>query len=68
MKAAIVAFLLGLMFVSSAYADDADLAKQLSNPVSSLISVPFQYNHDCCYGRRKAVATRSTSNRSFRSS
>jgi hypothetical protein len=29
---------------------DAELAKQLSNPVSSLISVPFQFNYDCCYG------------------
>ena len=32
---------------SGAFADDAqDLAKKLSNPVSSLISVPFQYNFD----------------------
>ncbi len=30
--------------------DDADLAKKLSNPVSNLISVPFQYNYDCCFG------------------
>jgi hypothetical protein len=36
---------------SSALADDAsDLANKLSNPVSSLISLPFQFNYDCCYG------------------
>ncbi len=29
---------------------DAELAKKLSNPVASLISVPFQMNYDCCYG------------------
>ncbi|MES1198643.1 MAG: hypothetical protein ABUS48_01530 [Pseudomonadota bacterium] len=29
---------------------DAELAQKLANPVVSLISVPLQYNYDCCTG------------------
>jgi hypothetical protein len=36
---------------------DHELAQKLNNPVSSLISVPFQFNYDCCYGPRGGSRT-----------
>lgn len=35
---------------ASAQESAADLAKKLSNPIASLISVPFQFNYDGGYG------------------
>lgn len=48
----ILPFLLPIFAVSTANAQDngADLAKQLSNPIASLISLPFQFNYDKGHG------------------
>jgi hypothetical protein len=40
-----------------AQAQDRELATKLANPISSLISVPFQYNLDCCYGLSRGYHT-----------
>ena len=41
-----MAALAAVGFSGAAAADDSDLAQKLSNPVSDLISVPFQFNYD----------------------
>jgi hypothetical protein len=48
-----LAVLAGALLVAvqaKAQDSDAELAKKLSNPVASLVSVPLQLNYDCCFG------------------
>jgi hypothetical protein len=51
MKTLLSSVLCGVLTVSVAQAQsETDLAKQLSNPVADLISVPFQFNYNDGYG------------------
>lgn len=53
----LAAALLLVPAVAHAQHDDAELAKQLANPVASLISVPLQLNYDCCFGPSDGART-----------
>jgi hypothetical protein len=45
-----IAMLLLAAVPAAAQDSDEELAKKLSNPVAALVSVPLQFNYDCCYG------------------
>lgn len=45
-KNIIAGTLVWTLAASTAYAQDADPAKKLSNPIANLISVPFQFNYN----------------------
>jgi hypothetical protein len=50
LRVGVFALLLSVPVAAEAQENDESLAEQLANPISSLISAPFQYNYDCCYG------------------
>jgi hypothetical protein len=50
MRALLFSVLLACIALPASAENDSDLATKLSNPISSLISVPFQFNYDCCNG------------------
>ncbi|TGT42716.1 transporter [Mesorhizobium sp. M8A.F.Ca.ET.165.01.1.1] len=49
-RTVLLLFAIVLLSTGEVFSQDADLAKKLSNPIASLISVPFQYNYDRGYG------------------